>query len=157
MRLPRLAGGFCFLTALIGASPAHTESICLHVQAGERSALYPVAAGSRFAMSFLHSIYGTEVQEQFRITPNGFQTDQLRYAELRLAEFYGHEAAKLEQGWWTVNNPGMELRQLDVRLSEGSNFRISFGERKVRLAENQAMGDPVRLLVVVCRDTSRGG
>ena len=54
-------------------------------------AIYPIVVGDPFHLSFRHSIYGTEVQEQFRITSGGFRADKLRYAELRLAEFYGHE------------------------------------------------------------------
>jgi hypothetical protein len=144
------------LTVVISVAPAHAESICLHVQTGDRSVLYPAAVATGFTISFRHSIYGTEVQEQFRITPTGFQTEKLRYAELRLAEFYGHDAAKFEQGWWTVNNSGSELRQLDIRVSQESAIEISFGERRIWLAENQRMGDHVRLSITSCGDGSRG-
>jgi hypothetical protein len=144
------------LIAVIWAAPAHGASICLHVQARDRLALYAVPAGTGFAISFRHSIYGTEVQEQFRITPTGFQTDKLRYAEVRLAEFYGHDAAKFEQGWWTVNNSGNELRQLNVRVSKESAVEISLGERRIWLAENQRIGDHVRLSITSCGDASRG-
>jgi hypothetical protein len=155
-RLVYAAGVIWFLTAVICASPVYAESICLHLQAGDRSALYPVTAGTGFTISFRHSIYGTEVQEQFRITPTGFQTDKLRYAELRLAEFYGHDAAKFEQGWRTVNNSGNELRQLDIRVSKESAVEISVGEGRIWFPENQRIGDHVRLSITSCGDGSRG-
>jgi hypothetical protein len=156
MHLLRSEGMLCLLTAVIWAAPAHAESLCLRSQAGDRSALYSVVAGSRFGISFLHSIYGTEVQEQFRITATGFETDKLRYSELRLAEFYGHDGAKLEQGWWIADNRGNQLRHLDIRMSEGSDFRILFGERSVGLTQNRRIGDHVRLSITPCGDASSG-
>ena len=156
MRLAHAALMSWLLTAAISLAPANAESICLHLQAGDRSFLYPVDIATGFSISFLHSIYGTAVQEQFRIASTGFQTEKLRYAELRLAEFYGHEAPKLEQGWWTVNNSGMELRQLDLRVSKESAVEISFGEQRIALAENQGMGDHARLSITSCGDPSRG-
>jgi hypothetical protein len=156
MHLLRSEGMLCLLTAVIWAAPAHAESLCLRLQAGDRSALYSVVAGSHFGISFLHSIYGTEVQEQFRITATGFETDKLRYSELRLAEFYGHDGAKLEQGWWIADNRDNQLRHLDIRMSEGSDFRILFGERSVGLAQNRRIGDHVRLSITPCGDASSG-
>src|SRR5262245_66574179 len=100
------------LIAVISVAPVNAEGICLHLQAGDRSFLYPVNLATGFRISFLHSIYGTAVQEQFRIASTGFQTEKLRYAELRLAEFYGHEAPKVEEGWWTVSDAGMARRQI---------------------------------------------
>jgi hypothetical protein len=156
VRLAQTAVVSWLLTSVISVASVDAENICLHLQAGDRSALYAVSAGTGFAISFYHSIYGTEVQEQFRITSTGFQTDKLRYAELRLAEFYGHDAAKFEQGWWTVNNSGNELRQLDIRVSQESAVEISFGERRIWLGANQSMGDHVRLSITSCGDGSRG-
>jgi hypothetical protein len=156
MRLLRSAGMLGFLTAVIGAAPAHGQSLCLHLRAEDRSVLYPVTTGGLFGISFLHSIYGTEVRELFRITPTGFQTETLRYAELRLAEFYGHAAAKLEQGWWIVDNPGHDLRQIDIRVGNDAVFWISFDERQVRLAEKPGASEPVRLSVISCGDRSHG-
>jgi hypothetical protein len=156
MRLAHAALVSWLLIAAISVAPVNAKGTCLHLQAGDRSFLYPVNLATGFSISFLHSIYGTAVQEQFQITSTGFQTEKLRYAELRLAEFYGHEAPKLEQGWWTVNNSGMELRQLDLRLSKESAVEISFGEQRIWLAENQRMGDHARLSITTCGDPSRG-
>ena len=109
------------LTVVISVAPAHAESICLPckpaiAQFYIRPPSQPVSP-SAFATQFMVR----EVQEQFRITPTGFQTEKLRYAELRLAEFYGHDAAKFEQGWWTVNNSGSELPP--ARYSRESGIR----------------------------------
>jgi Domain of unknown function (DUF1850) len=134
------------------ASPVKTDHTCLRFEAGKRSLLHPVAAGTDLRLIFVHSIYGTEVQEQLWITPTGFQTAKLRYAELRTAEFYGHDGAKLEHGWWVVNNPGRYLPHLDIRASEESAFRISFGEQEIRLGNHHAMDGPVRILVTSCGD-----
>jgi hypothetical protein len=132
------------------ASPAKTEHNCLRFEAAKRSLLYPVASGTELRLSFVHSIYGTEVQEQLWITPTGFQTAKLRYAELRTAEFYGHDRAKLEQGWWVVDNSGRHVPHLDIRASEESAFRISFGEQEIPLGNHHAMDGPVRILVTSC-------
>jgi len=144
------------LIAAISVAAANAESTCLHLRSGDGSFLYPVNLATGFSISFLHSIYGTAVQEQFWIASTGFQTEKLRYTELRLAEFYGHEAPKLEQGWWTVNNSGIELRQLDFRVSKESAVEISFGGQRILLAENQRMGDHARLSITSCGDASRG-
>jgi hypothetical protein len=156
MRLAHGAFVSWLLTAVISVAPVNAESICLHLQAGNRSLLFPVDLATGFRIGFLHSIYGTAVQEQFRIAATGFQTEELRYAELRLAEFYGHETAKFEQGWWTVKNSGSELRQLDVRVSKESAVEISFGEQSIWIAENQSMGDHAHLSITSCGDPSRG-
>ena len=156
IRLAQAALMSWLLMAAISLAPANAESICLHLQAGDRSFLYPVNLATGFRISFLHSIYGTAVQEQFQIASTGFQTEELRYAELRLAEFYGHEAPKFEQGWWTVNNSGTELRQIDLRVSKESAVEISFGEHRISLSENQRMGDHARLSITSCGDPSRG-
>jgi hypothetical protein len=144
------------LAAIIFASPAKAGDTCLRFEAGKRSLLYPVAAGSDFRLSFVHSIYGTEVQEQFWITSTGFQTAKLRYAELRTAEFYGHDGAKLEHGWWAVDNPGRHLPHLDIRASEESAFRIYFGAEKIRLGNNHITDGSVRIVVTSCGDYGRG-
>jgi Domain of unknown function (DUF1850) len=150
--VPAYAIGLIGLLVSTFASPVKTDYTCLRFEAGKRWHLYPVAAGTDLRLSFVHSIYGTEVQEQLWITPTGFQTAKLRYAELRTAEFYGHDRAKLKQGWWVVENPGRHLPHLDIRASEESAFRISFGEQEIRLGNHHAMEGPVRILVTSCGD-----
>jgi hypothetical protein len=156
MLLPYVTLLIGLLAAVICISPAKAGNTCLRLEFGEKSTLYPVAGGAAFTISFVHSIYGMEVQEQLRITPTGFETAKLRYAELRLAEFYGHDGAKLEQGWWIVDNSGKHLPRLHIRASKESALVIFFGEQRIRLGNNYITDGSVRIVVTLCGGYGRG-
>ncbi|MGH7770760.1 MAG: DUF1850 domain-containing protein [Candidatus Binatia bacterium] len=128
------------------------QPICLKVEA-ERShvATVPTSEGKEMRLSFRHSVYGSQVEEQFRITQNGFQIMKLRYAEPRLLEFYGHEYGRLEEGWWVVEGARRKIVTLELRVSQDSLLRIYLNRKTLSLSEMVEPGGLVRLGVTSCK------
>jgi hypothetical protein len=116
----------------------------------QQRATYPIVVGDALHISFRHSIYGSEVEEQFQVAPGGLRANKLRYAELRLVEFYGHESATNEDGWWIVDNPGRELPTLDLRVSREASIRITFLDQTISLRSDTAIEGRARLSVSAC-------
>jgi len=137
-------------------SPAADEIVCLTLDTEQQRITYPIVAGDALHLNFRHSIYGSQVEEQFQVAPGGFRTNKLRYAELRLVEFYGHESATNEDGWWIVHNPGHEFRTLDLRASRASSIRITFLDQTISLRNDTAMEGRVRLSVSACPGENNG-
>jgi len=129
----RAAAAFWLLIAALPIPFAGAETVCLTVATGERKATFPVAVGDKLALAFTHSIYGSQVAEHFRIGARAFQPVQLRYAELRLVEFYGRESARREDGWWVVDESGVELAALDLRASQDASMRVVFRDQQISL------------------------
>ncbi|MBI4737784.1 MAG: DUF1850 domain-containing protein [candidate division NC10 bacterium] len=121
-------------------------------------ATVPVAAGDEARLSFSHSIYGSLVEEHFRVTGEGLQLVRRRYAEHRLVEFYGHETAKREGEWWVVEGDGRALPALTLRVSPESAIEIVAGRERVPLWSRVEQGGSVRVAVTGCRggDRARG-
>lgn len=143
------------LVALL-SSPANAQTVCVTLHAADKTATYPVSSGDKLYIAFSHSIYGSRVEEEFRMGPTGFETTQVRYSELRLVEFYGHESAKSANGWWVVDNPGRNLQSLDLRVSQESSIRIAFGGQVISLGDAEAVGYHARLAVGGCARGSHG-
>jgi hypothetical protein len=137
-------------------SAAAAQRVCLILDTKQQRITYPVAVGDTLHLSFRHSIYGSQVEEQFQVASGGFRADKLRYAELRLVEFYGHESATKEEGWWIVYNPGRELPTLDLRPSVKSPIRITFLDQTISLRSDGAVEAGVRLSVSACRGENNG-
>jgi hypothetical protein len=137
------------LIALL-SSAANAQTLCVTLQAGDKTATYAVSSGDKLSIAFSHSIYGSRVEEQFRIGATGFKSTQVRYSELRLAEFYGHESAKNENGWWVADNPGRHFPSLDLRVSQQSFMRIAVGDRVISLGDKNTFGDHARVSVSAC-------
>jgi hypothetical protein len=112
--------------------------------------VYPVAVGDQVTLSFAHSIYGSHIQEEFRVVQRGFESVKLRYAELRLVEFYGHESAKQETDWWVVDNPGRHIPALELRVSQAASMRITVGASDIVLRHSAAGGGRLRLTAGAC-------
>ena len=129
--LPRAAAAFWLLVAALPRPVAGAETLCLTLDGEERKATFAVGVGDKLALAFTHSIYGTQVEEHFRIGAGAFQLFQLRYEELRLVEFYGHESARLENGWWVVDQVGGELAALDLRASQDASMRVVFRDHQI--------------------------
>jgi hypothetical protein len=146
------AGALWLLIAVLPIPVARAETACVTVQAGQRLASYEVAMGDRLALVFTHSIYGTRVEERFRIGSHGFQPVQLRYAEQRLVEFYGHESARHESGWWVVDGSGGELAALDLRASQDASMRVVFRDHQISLGGNPSSDNHARLSVSSCQE-----
>jgi hypothetical protein len=144
------------LLALALDGPAAARMVCLTLDTEHQRITYPIVVGDALHLSFRHSLYGSEVEEQFQVAPGGFRANKLRYAELRLVEFYGHESATQEDGWWIVHNPGREFPTLDLRVSRESAIRITFLDQLISLRSGTAMDGLARLSVSACPRDSHG-
>jgi hypothetical protein len=155
-RTPQAAAALALLLAIAPASVAVAERVCLTLETEQQRAIYPIVVGDSLHLSFRHSIYGSEVEEQFQIAPRGFRANKLRYAELRLVEFYGHESATNEDGWWIVHNSGREFPTLDLRVSREASIDIIFTGQTLSLRNNTAINGRARLSVSACPRESHG-
>jgi hypothetical protein len=146
--------GVLLMLALDGVTAA--RRVCLTLDTERQRTIYPILVGDALYLSFRHSIYGSEVEEQFQVAPRSFQSNKLRYAELRLVEFYGHESATNENGWWIVHNEGREFPTLDLRVSRESALRITFLDQTIALRSGTATDGRVRLSVNDCTSENHG-
>ena len=144
------------LLALALASAAAAQRVCLTLDTEQQRVAYPIVVGDALHISFRHSIYGSEVEEQFQVAPGGFRANKLRYAELRLVEFYGHESATNEDGWWIVHNPGREFPTLDLHASRDASLRIAFLDQTISLRSDTAIDGRARLSVSACPGENHG-
>jgi hypothetical protein len=149
-RAPQAAAALGLLLALAQDSAAGAQRVCLTLDTEQQRVTYPIVVGDALHLSFRHSIYGSEVEEQVQVAPGGFQANKLRYAELRLVEFYGHESATNEDGWWIVHNPGREFPTVDLRVSREASIRITFSDQTISLQNNTALDGRLRLSVNAC-------
>jgi hypothetical protein len=150
------AAVFGVLLALAPGSPAAAQRVCLTLDTEQRRTTYPILVGEALHLRFRHSIYGSQVEEQFQVAPGGFRANKLRYAELRLVEFYGHESATNEDGWWIVHNPGREFSTLELRASRESSLRIAFLDQTISLRNDTALDGRLRLSVSACPGENHG-
>jgi hypothetical protein len=150
------AAALGLLLALALGSSAAAQSVCLTLDTEQQRATYPIVVGDALYLSFRHSIYGSEVEEQFQVAPGGFRANKLRYAELRLVEFYGHESATNEDGWWVVDNPGREFPSLDLRVSREASIRITFTDQMISFGNDTAIDGRLRLSVNACPGENHG-
>ena len=150
------AAALGLLLALALGSAAAAQKVCLTLDTEQQTGTYPMFVGDALYISFRHSIYGSEVEEQFQVAPDGFRANKLRYAELRLVEFYGHESAINEDGWWIVHNPGREFPTLDLRASRESSLRITFLDQTIALGNDTAIDGRARLAVSGCPGENHG-
>jgi hypothetical protein len=147
----RRIGGFfslffgCFLVTGVGV-----ESICLNVRMAGTTAHYPIGMGDKLYIVFSHSIYGSQVEEHFRATSEGFQLFELRYAEPRLVEFYGHDWAVNKDGWWVVRKRGSLLTILDLHVSPDSWIAVLFGTEKLTIKHDSVSDGRARLALSAC-------
>jgi hypothetical protein len=128
----------------------------LKLAAERETILVPVSPGSELMLSFLHSIYGSSVEERFRVTPEGFQPAGLRYSDLRAAEYYGHGSARFQDNRWTVDGGGHHLLRLDLRVSDESFIRVVLGDRSWSIQKDAALGSYVGLSVTQCPKEDSG-
>jgi hypothetical protein len=149
-RAPQAAAALGLLLALALGSPAAAQRVCLTVDTEQQRVTYPIVVGDALHLSFRHSIYSSQVEEQFVIAPKGFRAFKLRYADLRLVEFYGHESATNEGGWWVVHNPGREFPSLDLRVSREASIRVTFLDQTISLQNDTAIDGRARLSVSAC-------
>ncbi|HEX7226495.1 MAG TPA: hypothetical protein VF353_01870, partial [Candidatus Binatia bacterium] len=116
-----------------------------------------LAVGERLSLVFPHSIYGSRVEEQFSVTPEGFQLLEVRYAEPRLVEFYGHESAANDDGGWVVRKRGPQLEMiLDLRVSPDSWIDVIFGTEKLTVKHDSLSDGRARLTLSACPRSNHG-
>ena len=137
-------------------SPAADAQVCLRVEAGGGSAAtIPMAVGEELRLAFRHSLYGSRVEEAFRLTREGFRLVRLRYGEERLVEFYGHETARREGDWWVVEVERPPRAMLVLRASPESRIGVTVGAKPIALWEGAEPGGLVRLAVTGCGRAAR--
>ena len=155
-RLRRTTGFSALFFASLLVTAAAAQPICLTVQTKSGIAHHAIAVGDELYLTFPHSIYGSQVEEHFRATSKEFQLTELRYAELRLVEFYGHEWAAKEDGWWVVPKRGPLSAILDLRVSPGSWISVTFGTEKLTVKHDSASDGRARLALSACPRSNHG-
>jgi hypothetical protein len=155
-RAQQAAAVLGLLLAVGPGGAAAAQRVCLTLDTEQQRATYPVVVGDAVYLSFRHSIYGSQVEEQFQIAPDGLRVDKLRYSELRLVEFYGHESATNENGWWIVQYQGREFPSLDLRASPESSIRITLLDQTIFLRSDSAGEARARLSVSACPSENHG-
>ena len=129
---------------------AAAQPVCLNVQTKGGSAHHPIGVDDKLHIVFPHSIYGSQVEEHFRVTAQGFQLVELRYADPRLVEFYGHEWAANEDGRWVVRKLGTVLASLDLHVSPGASIGVVIGAEKTAVKHNTLSDGRARLTLSAC-------
>jgi hypothetical protein len=138
------------LLALLTVGSARGESLCLGVTTNDGPAAhFTVAPGDKLVVRFAHSLYGSTVEEEFRVAATGFRSSQLRYGEPRLVEFYGHDFSRQENGLWIVDPPGVHIQFLDVHASSDAAIQVSLGDH-VLLRGDSTTHLRARLFVRAC-------
>ena len=151
-----IAGFFSLLFGWFPVMVVGAEPICLNVQLADTTAHHPIGMGDKLYIVFPHSIYGSQVQEHFRVTSQGFQPVELRYDEPRLVEFYGHESAAHEDGEWVVRKRGPQLQILDLRVSPDSSIDVIFGAEKQSVKHDSLTDGRARLTLSACPGSNHG-
>jgi hypothetical protein len=152
-----MTGFFVLFFACLLVTAAAGQPVCLNLQTKSGSAHHPIAVGDELYLTFPHSIYGSQVEEHFRATSEGFQLTELRYAELRLVEFYGHEWAAKEGGRWVVRKRGPLLPILDLRVSPGSWIGVIFGTETLTINHDSVPNGRARLALSDCPRSNHHG
>jgi hypothetical protein len=155
-RVRRTTGLLALFFASLLVTAAAAQPVCLNVQTKSGSAHHRIAVGDELYLTFPHSVYGSQVQEHFRATSEGFQLVEVRYAESRLIEFYGHERAVEKDGWWIVRKLGPVLNILDLQVSPDSSIAIRFGAEKLRVQHDALSDGRARLALSACPRSNHG-
>jgi hypothetical protein len=131
-----LLGALC---ALLLPAMSNAQSWCVHTtDDGGNQRRVPVSLGRKLHLNFTHSIYASQVEEIFLIRSNGFELTQLRYGEARLAEFYGFENSRLENGVWIVTPPAALLPALNLNLSNHALMSLRIEDKILTLQPARA-------------------
>jgi hypothetical protein len=117
--------------ALALAAGAQAAPLCLVARGARSEVAVPAREGEELRVSFRHSIYGARVEEIFRVSPGGFAAERVRYAEPRLVEFYGHERAREESGWWVVAPRAVTLPEIALRWSGEAAVEVILGAKRL--------------------------
>lgn len=146
-----------FLFGVLLPPSSDAQSLCVQLTKGE-SVVQSVSVnlGSAMRLRFLHSIYGSQVEEVFVLQHDGFQLTQLRYGEARLVDFYGHEKAEFEDGAWVINPTPRIFPSLHFNVSTDKSMALLFDHhddyKPIMIRPTGAL----RLTVVSCKSGAHG-
>lgn len=150
----------CTLTllgTLFMPATSNAEQLCVRLESPNRVVRQVTARpGATMRLTFRHSIYGSQVDELFALRQDGFQPRQLRYAEARLAEFYGHDNAKFDKGAWVVQPNAALLPSVNLILSADAAMALHFEELANRETILLQPGGALRLTVASCPSHAHG-
>ena len=145
----------CFVLATLLPAGVSATSLCVHVEKdGFLWRSLPAILGSEARLNFFHSIYGSGVEEVFRLHPDGFHLIELRYAERRLVEFYGYEEADYKNGMWVVKPRPAAISSLSLRTR--SQVSVLFDQQTTPIPLTMPADSALRLTVGACKDASDG-
>jgi hypothetical protein len=150
---------FLLLAALAAIPPAGASaaSLCIQVQKnGLPWRTIPVSSGSEVRLSFQHSIYGSRVEELFHLAPDVFHLTELRYAERRLAEFYGYEDANHKNNMWVVPPRPAAISSLSLRTSAAASLSLFFDQEQNSLELAMPPDSALQLTIAACKDAQNG-
>ena len=145
-----------FLIAALLPDNSNAQSLCVQLtksEGGERSV--PVFFGSAMRLRFLHSIYGSQVEEVFVLQYDGFHLTQVRYGEARLADFYAHENARFDNGVWIVRPTPTRFPSLTLNSSVDTAMSLHFVYSDGKPLTIQSTG-ALRLTVASCKSSAHG-
>ncbi|MGH7795583.1 MAG: hypothetical protein ACREQ2_11910 [Candidatus Binatia bacterium] len=149
-----VAGGAAWLSTVPSTSAA---DLCVRLaRDGEVHQSIQAISGGALRLRFRHSIYGSAIQEAFQIQSDGLRLVELRYAEARLAEFYGHESAEQIGGAWIVRPAPILFRYLDLHVSAQAAMSVIVDAREHPLEIPIQPGAALRVTVAPCRDRGDG-
>lgn len=154
----RNSGGLVCLLGLL-LTPVSTSAglLCLRLESSGRILnSVPAEPGNQFRLGFIHSLYGSKVEEVFTIREQGLELVRLRYAEPRLVEFYGHDQARYEDGLWVVTPPPAVFPALDVRVSPGASMDLFLDLIPSPVKLFVRPGEALHITVSSCRDGTHG-
>lgn len=147
-----------FLTILLAALlplPASAAPLCVAVaKNGFLWRQIRSAPGGEVRLGFHHSIYGSRVEEVFYLRSDGFQLSEVRYAEPRLVDFYGHERARFENSMWVVKPHPVLITSLNLQTN--SVAWLVFDPQTAPSQLIVPTDAALRLSVGACKDASDG-
>jgi hypothetical protein len=133
------------------------ESRCVHVKKnGSVWRTMPAFIGSEIRLRFAHSIYGSRVEEIFHLGADAFHLVELRYAEPRLVEFYGHERAVYEKGAWVVRPPSAPISSLGLRTSSAEPMSLVFEQEQRSIELATPANSALHLTIASCKEAHNG-
>lgn len=142
---------------LVTLLPAGVRATSLCVQVENNGFLWrsiPAILDSEVRLNFHHSIYGSRVEEVFRLRSGVFDLTELRYAEQRLVEFYGYEDADYANGMWVVRPRLALIRSLNLRTSSAVSLLFEHHTQRIQLT--LPTDSALRLTVAACKVARNG-
>ena len=142
----------CALILMPLAAGAEVRPVCVRLEKdGTLWQRMDAAPGEVVRLSFQHSLYASRVEEIFQVMPTGFRLIELRYAEPHLAEFYGHDSARYENGLWIVKPTRALFASLNLRVSSDATILLSFGAQRNRSELTAPNDSAVGLTIADCK------